>query len=150
MNVMATWDQANADIDGERVQINNVSYGINGSQRFTLSPSWSAEVSGFFQSSNVLGIFVIKPMGSLDLGFRKKLKDNKSNLNFAVTNVLNTMVFAFKADVPDHNIYADVQLHTFFRGYRLTYTRNFGKEKLKANRERITGSEEERGRVRQQ
>ena len=149
LNLMGTWNQANAIIDNKDVQINNVSYGINGSQRFTLSPSWSAEMSGFFQSSNVLGIFVIQPMGSLDIGVRKKLKDNKSNINFAVTNLLNTLVFAFKADVPDHNIYADVQLHTFFRGYRVTYTRNFGKEKLKANRDRITGSEEERRRVRQ-
>jgi hypothetical protein len=150
LNLMATFNQANAVIDEERVQINNVSYGINGSQRFSFTPSWSAEVSGFFQSSNVLGIFVIRPMGSLDIGLRKKLKDNKSSFNFAVTNVLNTLVFAFKADVPDHNIYADVQLHTFFRGYRLTYTRSFGKEKLKANRDRITGSEEERSRVKQQ
>jgi hypothetical protein len=150
VNLMATWNQANADIDNQHVQINNISYGINGSQRFTLTPSWSAEVSGFFQSSNVMGIFVQRPMSTLDLGIRKKLKDNKSTLNFAVTNVLNSLVFAVKADVPDHNIYADLQLHTFFRGYRLTYTRNFGKEKLKANRERITGSEEERGRVRQQ
>jgi hypothetical protein len=89
-------------------------------------------------------------MGSLDIGVRKKLKDNKSNINFAVTNLLNTLVFAFKADVPEHNIYADVRLKTFFRGYRITYTRSFGKEKLKANRDRITGSEEERGRVKQQ
>lgn len=150
MNVMATWNEANAVIDDKPVQVNNVSYGINGSQRFTLTPSWSAEVSGFFQSSNVLGIFVIRPMGSLDLGVRKKLKDNKSNINFAVTNILNTLVFAFKADVPEHNIYADVRLNTFFRGYRITYTRNFGKEKLKANRERVTGSEDERSRVKQQ
>ena len=150
MNVMATWNQANAVIDEKRVRINNVSYGFNGSQRFTLTPTWAAEVSGFFQSSNVLGIFVIRPMGSLDLGLRKKLKDNKSNINFAVTNLLNTLAFAFKADVPDHNIYADVRLKTFFRGYRVTYTRSFGKEKLKANRDRTTGSEEERGRVQQQ
>ena len=87
---------------------------------------------------------------TFDLGIKKKLKDNKSSLQFAVSNVLNTLAFELKADVPDHNIYTDVRLHTFYRGFRLTYTRSFGKEKLKDKRERNTGSEEERGRVRQQ
>jgi hypothetical protein len=50
--------------------------------------------------------------------------------------------------VPEHNIYADLRLRPFFRGYRLTWSKNFGKEKLRAKRERSTGSEEERGRVR--
>ena len=148
LNIMGTWSQANAIIENEKVRINNIAYGFNGSQRFTLSPSWSAEISGFLQSANVMGIFVQRPMGSMDVGIKKKLKDNKSSLQFSVTNILNSLVFDFKADVPEHNIYADVRIHTFFRGFRLTYSRNFGKEKLREKRERSTGSEEERGRVR--
>lgn len=148
LNIMGTWNQANAVIDNKPVRVNNIAYGFNGSQRFTLSPLWSAEVSGFLQSSNVMGIFVQRPMGSMDVGIKKKLKDNKSSLQFAVTNILNTLAFEVKANVPEHNIYADFRIRTFFRGYRLTYSRNFGKEKLRAKRERSTGSEEERGRVR--
>jgi hypothetical protein len=145
---MGTWNQANAVIDNDPIRVNNISYGLNGSQRFTLSPTWTAELSGFMQSSNVLGIFVQKAMGSLDVGLKKKLNDKKSSIQFAATNLLNTLRFDVKADVPSHNIYADLHLRVFYRGYKITYTRNFGKEKLKEKRERSTGSEEERGRVR--
>jgi hypothetical protein len=105
-------------------------------------------MSGFFQSANILGIFVQRPMGSMDVGIKKKLNGNKGSLQFAVTNILNTLAFEVKADVPEHNIYADLRLRSFFRGYRLTYSKSFGKEKLRAKRELSTGSEEERGRVR--
>jgi hypothetical protein len=87
-------------------------------------------------------------MGSMDVGIKKKLTDNKGSVQFAVTNIFNTLAFHVKADVPEHNIYADLKLRPFFRGYRLTWSKNFGKEKLRAKRERSTGSEEERGRVR--
>lgn len=57
------------------------------------------------------------------------------------------MRFQANTEIPAYNLNTWINLQFDQRGYKLTYTRSFGKEKLKEKRERSTGVEDEKGRV---
>lgn len=147
-NFTATWQEANAVLKSGPLHVSKANWAVNGNQRFTFPKNWSAEISGFFQSANLFGVIVQRPIGLLDVGIKKKLNDNRSSFQLAGTNLLRSMKINLVADVPKENLYTHVNLHFFYRAIRLTYTRSFGKEKLRESRSRSTGSEEERARVR--
>lgn len=145
-NVTGTWQQVNAYYEKEPVRIAKKNISINMTQSFTLPWNFSVELSGFYNSSNLNGISVIKPMGSLDFGLRKKL-GARDNINFSISNLFNSMDFRVYTDLPEKNLVGDFHLRYSWRTFKLTYTRNFGKQKLKASRSRTTGAEDEKGRV---
>lgn len=146
-NFTGTWQEANADLKSGPLRVSKTNWAVNGNQRFTLPKNWSAEISGFFQSADLFGVYVQRPAGLLDVGIKKKLNDNRSSFQLTGSNLLNSMKFNFVADVPKENIYTRINLDMFYRSVKLTYTRSFGKEKLREIRSRSTGSEEERARV---
>ncbi|MCC6286765.1 MAG: outer membrane beta-barrel protein [Chitinophagaceae bacterium] len=104
------------------------------------------ELSGFYNSKSLGGISVMRSMGSLDFGARKKL-GARSNINFSVSNILNSMDMRVYTDLPAKNLVGDVRIRFTWRTFKLTYTRSFGKEKLKSSRNRNTGAEDEKGRI---
>ncbi len=145
-NITGIWQQVNARYEKEPVRLEQKNISINMTQSIMLPANFSMELSGFYNSRSLVGIIVFKPMGSLDFGVRKKL-GAKDNLNFSASNLLNTMDLRGYTHLPEKNLVADIHLRFSWRTFKLTYTRNFGKEKLKANRSRITGADEEKGRV---
>jgi hypothetical protein len=145
-NITGTWQQVNAIYQKEPVRIEQKNISINMTQSFSLPANFSVELSGFYSSPNLSGITFIKAMGSLDFGIRKKL-GVRDNINFSVSNLLNTMDFRGYNNLPEKNLVGDVHLRFSWRTIKLTYTRSFGKQKLKAIRSRTTGAEEEKGRV---
>jgi hypothetical protein len=146
-NFGATWQEANAVLKSGPLRVRKTNWSVNGNQRFTFPQNWSAEISGFFQSADLIGVVVRRPIGLVDVGVKKKLKDNRSSFQLSGTNLLHSMKLNNVTDVPRENLYTRVSLNFFYRAVRLTYTRNFGKEKLRESRSRSTGSEEERARV---
>jgi hypothetical protein len=89
----------------------------------------------------------MKPLGSVDLGLRKKLDNNKGSFSLTVSDLFNTNVWRTYIDLPEYNLVTSFRLQFYPRTYRLTYTRSFGNNELKSTRKRDTGSEEERKRV---
>jgi len=145
-NITGIWQQVNALYKGEQVRIEQKNIRINMTQVFTLPKNFSMELSGFYQSPNLNGIVHFKSSGSLDFGVRKKL-GTKDALNFSVSNMLNSSDFRGYTDIPEQNLIGNIHLRFSWRTFRLTYTRSFGKAKLKGNRNRTTGAEDEKGRV---
>ena len=125
----------------------NANFQFNGNMNFTLPKSFSIELSGFYTSRSLNGIVMNKANGSLDAGCRKKWPGKKSTLAFAVNNVFNPVGFRTYTDIPEQHLYSALDIIYSWRSYRLTYTRSFGKEKLKQKRERVTGAEVEKGRL---
>lgn len=145
-NITGTWQQVNAVYEKEPVRIEQKNISFNMTQSFTLPAHFSMELSGFYNSRNLNGIIVFKPMGSLDFGLRKKL-GARDNINFSISNLLNSMDFRGYTNMPEMNLVGDIHIRFSWRTFKLTYTRSFGKQKLKASRSRTTGAEDEKGRV---
>lgn len=145
-NITGIWQQVNAVYEKAPVSIEQRRFSINMSQSFTLPADFSMELSGFYNSRSLNGIMMLKSMGSLDFGVRKKL-GSRDNLNLSVSNLFNSMDLRMSTHLPEKNLVGDVHLRFSWRTYKLTYTRSFGKQKLKATRSRTTGAEDEKGRV---
>jgi hypothetical protein len=145
-NINGMWQQVNAVYEKEPVKIEQTNITLNMSHLFKLPRHFSMELSGFYNSRSLSGIMVFKPMGSLDFGIRKSL-GARDNLNFSASNLLNSMDFRGYTRLPEKNLVGDIHLRFSWRTFKLTYTRTFGKQKLKASRSRTTGAEDEKGRV---
>ena len=145
-NITGLWQQVDAIYKKDPVRLSYANINIYGSQQFKLPKKFSLELSGFYQSKSLSGISTIKAFGSLDIGLKKKF-GQKNSLQFSAANILNTMKFKYSTNLPDQNLVSNINLNFFRPTYKLTFTHNFGKEKLKGKRERSTGAEEEKGRV---
>ncbi len=129
------------------LQINQWGVQGNTTQTFLLPRDFTAEVTGFYQSDSYVGTARFKPIGGLNVGLQKKLKNNAGTLRFNVTDVFNSIVRRRVTDLPEQNAIANGRLDFSQRTFRLTYSRSFGNQKLKQARQRGTGSDDERGRV---
>jgi hypothetical protein len=146
-NITGKWQQVNAEYQKEPIRIEHKQVIINMSQSFILPANFSMELSGFYNSRSLDGIMVFKPGGSLDFAVRKKLGD-RDNINFSASDLLNNSTdYRGYTDLPEKNLVGDIHLRFSWRTFKLTYIRNFGKQKLKASRTRTTGAEEEKGRA---
>jgi hypothetical protein len=123
-----------------------LSFTYNGTNTFQLSSGYSVEMTGYFQSASQWGLIHLKPLGRLDVGLKKQLKDDWGTISLVGTDLLNT--YAWRGDInsPQANTEAFFSYSFGMRGFSITYTKTFGNKKLKKVNIR-SGSETERQRV---
>jgi hypothetical protein len=131
----------------EPVTLQQETFSGNVIQNFKLPKDYTFSVSGFYSSGGLFGLYKYQPYGSLDLGFQKKFKNQKSSLRLNFANVLNSQAFKLSVNAPEKNLVAAGVLQFNHPAARLTFTHNFGSDKVKATRERSTGTEEEKDRL---
>ena len=112
--------------------------------QFRLPKNFSAEISGTYQSSTLLGFTQFLPAGSLNAGIQKDL-GRHGILRLSADDVLNTNNWRLKTN-SDTDFSTRWTYHWHNRFIRLTYTRSFGNNKLRSVSVK-SGSQEERKRV---
>lgn len=121
--------------------VSQANFFLNGSQTFTLPADYSIELSGFYRSGNVNGNIIVRPMGVLNFGVQKKLKNN-ARLSFNISDVFNSLRAMVETDIPAENFFAERQFDFSQRTFTLSYSSSFGNSKVKAARKRDSGGEE--------
>ncbi|KAA3437636.1 outer membrane beta-barrel family protein [Rufibacter hautae] len=147
-NFLATWINNTGLYDGKEITLNSGFANVNLNQTFKLPKSFTAEVSGSYQTRTPFGISYINPFGSLNAGVQKELPDEKGVFRLSINDIFWTDRFKLLSDVKELNLYSSFSgVFSDPRIVRLTYSRNFGNRKMKVATRRETSSEEERKRA---
>jgi hypothetical protein len=116
------------------------------SNNITITPTLSAEVTGFYMSGARQGYIEIKSQGSLSVGLRQTLLKNKMTLSLNAYDILNTITGKASAKYDNVNYRLISKYNS--RTVNLTLRYNFGSTTVRAARYKSTGIEEEASRAR--
>lgn len=146
-NFTAVKQQLDAVISNTPLQIENSNFTISSTQSFTLPKNLSLELSGNYFSKALFSIYTVSAFGMLNVGIQKKITKHKSVIRFNASNILNSMTFKPSINLPGENLIGNAMLRFSYPSFKLTFTHNFGNDKVKEKRNRSAGNEEEKARV---
>ncbi|MCZ2483238.1 TonB-dependent receptor [Aquirufa nivalisilvae] len=124
--------------------VGNMLY-LNSNHTFSLKHDIKIEVGGQYFTGGLEQAFNFQSGGALNLGIQKTIMNKKGTLRLNASDILYTQI-------PNATIkYADLDVFVKSRGetrvVRLNFSYRFGNTSIKAARERSTGLESEKGRV---
>ena len=121
------------------------SFNINSINTFTLPKNFSVELSGFYNSKTVYGMFEIANQYSIDLGIQKNFANNKATIKLSARDILGTMKAKAVAKYDNINL---ISRNTWdSQKVSLSFSYRFGQDDLKPSRQRSTGLDEQRSRI---
>ncbi|MBK7872813.1 MAG: TonB-dependent receptor [Saprospiraceae bacterium] len=147
VNVSAYMNHFQSPYLGGEIDNQQISYNIYASNNFNLPKGFRAELSGFYNSAGVYGMFENKPQYAIDAGLFKSLWDGKANIKLNVSDIFFTN--RWNVNVRQDNINANIKGQFESRRANLTFTYKFGNNEMKPVRQRRTATEEEQSRVKQ-
>ena len=139
-NVLGYYNRFQYDYEGTVLQIQNVAGRLNGNNAFTLGHGWTAELNGWVSTPSVNGIWRSPWLGALDTGVQKAVS-SALKLKFSVQDVFHTNRFRPSVETPSGTQTGVLTFDTRVALLNLTYS--FGNQKLKGERQRRTGSDDE-------
>ncbi|TLU99242.1 outer membrane beta-barrel protein [Dyadobacter luticola] len=139
-NFTGVYNHYNSIYLDEKLEIKQASWNMYASNQFTISKTWSAEISGWYNSRAFYGLYAAKPMGMLNAGLQKNILNKKGTIRLNVNDIFWTNKFRGKAIYKDIDFSVKSQWPS--RQFRLTFTYNFGNQNVKGARQRNTGSDD--------
>jgi hypothetical protein len=123
------------------------SFSSNMNNQFTLGKGWNAELSGFYNSSNVGGQFVTIPNGMLNAGLQKKILKDKGTIKLNINDIFRTLKPSGRINyIPDtqasYRNFLDTRVTT------LSFTYSFGKTINNPAKRAVGSAESEQSRAR--
>jgi iron complex outermembrane receptor protein len=146
VNVNAFNNKFEGLVNNTFVTISASTIALNGSQQFKLNKTTNAEISGFWRSAVVDGVFNAKPMGMMSVGFSKQVLKNKGTIRITIRDIFYTQ--QFRAESKYSNIDVNIKESRDTRVINIGFTYRFSKGKINGNAKKRNGSAtEEQGRV---
>lgn len=122
-----------------------LSFLLNTSQNFEISPTLNAELSGNYMSSQVYGTYSIKPIYGINMGISKSFAKKNGNIKLSATDILNTNENTISSLIPSQVYQLHQKLET--KTIRLSLSYRFGSKNVKAPAEKVKSSAEEESRI---
>ena len=141
--IVGMYKEVNSNLDGA-VQFKRWGYSGNLSTNFTLPYKVEMELSGYYNSEQLIGNFIIRPQYTVDLGFQRKILHDKGVLKLSVNDVFNTG--GTGAYSKYNNIDLVVKNKYDSRRLNITFSYRFGKDGFLTRSDRTTASSEEASR----
>ena len=145
VNLAGVYSQVSATNNGHLVTVKFPKMTLFSTQLFSLPKHWSFEVSGNYNSGGLFGISKLKSFGAVNAGFQKKMNKNGGKLSFGYDNIFNTSRYRVILDLPEQQQYFYTFLQFTQPKFKISWTQNFGNQKMKASAKRA--DVEEKGRV---
>ncbi len=125
-----------------------IAWNLYAEQTFTLPKGFVYEISGWYNSASIWGgSWLAKPQGSLDMGLQKKILKNQGTLKLSATDIFFTAPWRSESKNKVPNLEINGRGAWESRQIKLNFNYRFGKSSVKAARNRKTGLEDEKGRI---
>ena len=145
-NVWFSYQMFRGEFNNHPLHENYPMYGAYLQNTFTLGKDYSAELSGWFNGPSVwAGTWKTKPQGGIDIGLQKLLMKKRATVKVSVTDVFLTNPWTAITDFGGVYIKGHGQWES--RTFRVNFTYRFGSNEIKAARDRKTGLESEKKRI---
>jgi len=144
--ITAYHNQYNGKISGQSFDVGMWSWMINSTNQFTFSKGWSAELSAFYMSKQVYGVFIMKPMSSISLGVQKKIMKEKGTIKFSAGDLF--WKSRFRGTVFFNNMDINMEAWSDSRVFTLSFSYKFGNAKIQ-NQRKESGAKDELDRIKQ-
>lgn len=135
------------EYDDVKLDLTRESFRINTTSNFKITNRIDGEFSGFYQSASSSGISKRKSYSIFSAGIQMKSKNERSTFSLNISDLFKGYRWFMEANYPELNINSIDFFTSDSRVLRFTWSHKFGNNKVKAERKRETGSEEERNRV---
>lgn len=146
-NISVISQNIRTEYDGAKLDLTRESFRINTTNNFKITDRINGEISGFYQSASFSGISKSNSFSIFSAGLQMKSKNEKSSFSLNFSDLFKGYRWFMEAYYPELNINSTDFFTNDSRVFRFTYSHKFGSNKIKAERKRETGSEEERKRV---
>jgi iron complex outermembrane receptor protein len=133
-------------VNGDYVNLGATTAQFNVSNQFKFAKTWGAELSGFYRTPGVDGVFKIQGIGSVNAAFSKQVFKGKGTFRLSVRDIFWTQ--RAKGTIKYSNIDASFQQFRDSRQVALGFTYRFSKGKMGNAPKRKTGAaDDEKNRV---
>lgn len=131
----------------ENTPINNRQWSFSGYavNDITLFGSYKAELTAYYNSPLVWGMFQVKSMYGLDFGISKSFANGRANVRLALTDILYSQ--KQRVQVDNSNMQLDFRDQRDSRTVGISLSYKFGNNEVQNARRRQTATADERGRV---
>jgi outer membrane receptor protein involved in Fe transport len=134
-----------ADIGGAPYQSGRLSFNLNTTQNFTLSPTTTVELSGYYQSKQIYGTIVIDHQYGIDMGIKQTFFKKKLDVKLAGNDIFKLQKSRVTSALSSQNYVVNERWES--QVFRLTCVYRFGSSQIKGARERSGSSAAEERRV---
>ena len=147
-NFIVNWQELQFEYNEMQTNFDQWFFTINTTQTFNLLKNFTIELSAFYNSPHFFwGIDKVEAYGMVNIGIQKKFEKNNTTLRLTVDDIFKIGNWSSSVSIPEQGIETQSYFELSYPVVRLTFSQQFGNNKLKSKRECATGSEEERSRV---
>jgi outer membrane receptor protein involved in Fe transport len=134
-------------VNGDFISLSTTTGQFNLANQFKFGKTWSAELSGFYTTPGLHGVFRIQGFGMMNMGISKQVMKGKGSIRFNIRDILYSQ--KIKGDIKYSNIDASFQQQRDSRQVALGFTYRFSKGKVNGNgqKRKTGGASEEQSRV---
>ena len=145
INLVGFYNKFESEFSNDPIDLDQWSARLNLNNNFTLPHGMRAELSGFYQSKVIWGIFNMDPRWSLDAGVSIPVLHKAGSLKVNINDIFNSdQTYGF---INQGSIDVDVEELKESRRINLTFNYTFGNTDVKPSRNRRTATDDERNRV---
>ncbi len=145
LQLEGSYNTVTSPLQGSEYNSSRFSWSASTEENINLPRDYKLQLSAFYMSPSVQGLYQTKSGYQLDLGAQKTLLDGRATLSLKLRDVFNTSRFRATLAYNNVNMYWQNQWES--RRLNLTFDYKFGSNKVKAARNRKTGTSEEEGRL---
>ncbi|MEJ8801858.1 outer membrane beta-barrel family protein [Pontibacter sp. H249] len=145
LQLSGSFNRINTPISGIDYNQEQLSWQASAEQNFQLPKDYKLQLSGYYSSPSVQGLYNVKANFQLDLGARKSFWDDKATVSVKLSDIFDSSRSRSTLKYNNVDMYWKNQWES--RRLNLTFNYKFGNSKVKAARNRRSGTSEEEGRL---